>query len=110
MPIIEQAVAPLLLLGPVVLVALVLSLALIVLLRPSFVRHAMARPNARSSHRAPTPQGGGVAGGVAVVVPPLVVAWGAIAWSPALLQDQGGQLMAVTAAALLLAVVGAIDD
>ena len=98
---IEQAVARLLLLGPVVLVALVLSLALIVLLRPSFVRHAMARPNARSSHRAPTPQGGGVA---------VVVAWGAIAWSPALLQDQGGQLMAVTAAALLLAVVGAIDD
>jgi UDP-N-acetylmuramyl pentapeptide phosphotransferase/UDP-N-acetylglucosamine-1-phosphate transferase len=103
---IEQAVARLLLLGPVVLVALVLSLALIVLLRPSFVRHAMARPNARSSHRAPTPQGGGVA----VVVATLVVAWGAIAWSPALLQDQGGQLMAVTAAALLLAVVGAIDD
>jgi UDP-N-acetylmuramyl pentapeptide phosphotransferase/UDP-N-acetylglucosamine-1-phosphate transferase len=47
---------------------------------------------------------------VAVVVATLVVAWGAIAWSPALLQDQGGQLMAVTAAALLLAVVGAIDD
>jgi UDP-N-acetylmuramyl pentapeptide phosphotransferase/UDP-N-acetylglucosamine-1-phosphate transferase len=103
---IEQAVGRLLLLGPVVLVALVLSLALIVLLRPAFVRHAMARPNARSSHHAPTPQGGGAA----VVVATLVVAWGAIALSPALLQGQGGRLMAVTAAALLLAVIGAIDD
>jgi UDP-N-acetylmuramyl pentapeptide phosphotransferase/UDP-N-acetylglucosamine-1-phosphate transferase len=103
---IEQAFERLLLLGPAVLIALVLSLALIVLLRSSFVRYAMAQPNARSSHRAPTPQGGGVA----VVVATLVVAWGAIAWSPALLQGQGGQLMAVTAAALLLAVVGAIDD
>jgi UDP-N-acetylmuramyl pentapeptide phosphotransferase/UDP-N-acetylglucosamine-1-phosphate transferase len=103
---IEQAVGRLLLLGPVALVALGLSLALIVLLRPWFLRHAMARPNARSSHHAPTPQGGGVA----VVVATLVVAWGAIAWSPALLQGQGGQLMAVTAAALLLAAVGAIDD
>jgi UDP-N-acetylmuramyl pentapeptide phosphotransferase/UDP-N-acetylglucosamine-1-phosphate transferase len=103
---IEQAVGRLLLLGPVVLGALGVSLALIVLLRPWFVRHAMARPNARSSHRAPTPQGGGVA----VVVATLVVAWGAVASSPAFLQGQGGQLMAVTAAVLLLVVIGAIDD
>jgi UDP-N-acetylmuramyl pentapeptide phosphotransferase/UDP-N-acetylglucosamine-1-phosphate transferase len=103
---IEQAAARLLLLGPVVLVALGLSLVLIVLLRPWFLRHAMARPNARSSHNTPTPQGGGAA----VVVAMLVVAWGAIAVSPAFLQGQGGQLVAVTAAVLLLAVVGAIDD
>jgi UDP-N-acetylmuramyl pentapeptide phosphotransferase/UDP-N-acetylglucosamine-1-phosphate transferase len=103
---IEQAVGRLLLLGPVALVALVLSLALIVLLSPSFVRYAMARPNSRSSHRAPTPQGGGIG----VVVAALAVVWGAIALSPAVLQGQGGQLMAVTAAALLLAAIGAIDD
>jgi UDP-N-acetylmuramyl pentapeptide phosphotransferase/UDP-N-acetylglucosamine-1-phosphate transferase len=103
---IEQAVGRLLLLGPVVLVASILSLALIVLLRPSFVRYAMARPNARSSHHAPTPQGGGIG----VVVATLAVAWGAIVVSPAVLQGQGGQLIALTAAALLLAVVGAIDD
>ena len=36
--------------GPVALGAWGVSLALIVLLRPWFVRHAMARPNARSSH------------------------------------------------------------
>jgi UDP-N-acetylmuramyl pentapeptide phosphotransferase/UDP-N-acetylglucosamine-1-phosphate transferase len=103
---IEQAVGRLLLLGPVVLVALVLSWALIMLLRPAFVRYAVARPNARSSHRAPTPQGGGIG----VVVATLAATWGAIALSPAFLQGQGGQLMAVTAAVLLLAVVGAIDD
>jgi UDP-N-acetylmuramyl pentapeptide phosphotransferase/UDP-N-acetylglucosamine-1-phosphate transferase len=103
---IEQAIGRLLLLGPVALVALVLSWALIMLLRPAFVRYAMARPNARSSHRAPTPQGGGIG----VVVATLAVAWGAIALSPAFLQGHGGQLMAVTAAALLLAIVGAIDD
>ena len=28
---------------------------------PLFARYALARPNARSSHEAPTPQGGGVA-------------------------------------------------
>jgi hypothetical protein len=39
-----------------------------------------------------------------------VVAWGAVALSPALLHDQGGQFLAVTAATALLAVVGAIDD
>jgi hypothetical protein len=39
-----------------------------------------------------------------------VVAWGAVALSPALLHDQGGQFLAVTAATTLLAVVGAIDD
>jgi UDP-N-acetylmuramyl pentapeptide phosphotransferase/UDP-N-acetylglucosamine-1-phosphate transferase len=103
---IEQAVGRLLLLGPAALVALGLSLALIVLLRPWFARYALARPNARSSHHAPTPQGGGIG----VVIATLAVAWGAVALSPALIHDQGSQLMAVTAAALLLAVVGAIDD
>jgi UDP-N-acetylmuramyl pentapeptide phosphotransferase/UDP-N-acetylglucosamine-1-phosphate transferase len=103
---IEQAVARLLLLGPVVLVALGLSAVLIVLLWPLFLRHAMARPNARSSHHIPTPQGGGAA----VVVATLVVAWGAIALTPTFLQGQGGQLVSMTAAVLLLAVVGAIDD
>ncbi len=34
---------------------------LIVLLRPLLQRYALARPNARSSHRVPTPQGGGIA-------------------------------------------------
>jgi UDP-N-acetylmuramyl pentapeptide phosphotransferase/UDP-N-acetylglucosamine-1-phosphate transferase len=45
----------------VILVAGLACAALIVAMRPLFARHALARPNARSSHKAPTPQGGGVA-------------------------------------------------
>jgi UDP-N-acetylmuramyl pentapeptide phosphotransferase/UDP-N-acetylglucosamine-1-phosphate transferase len=45
----------------VILVAGLASAALIVAMRPLFARYALARPNARSSHKAPTPQGGGVA-------------------------------------------------
>ena len=55
----------------VILVAGFAAAALIVLMRPLFARYALARPNARSSHKAPTPQGGGVAvvlGGFAALV------------------------------------------
>jgi UDP-N-acetylmuramyl pentapeptide phosphotransferase/UDP-N-acetylglucosamine-1-phosphate transferase len=103
---IEQAIGRFMVLGPVTLLALVLSLALMVLLQPWLARYAMARPNARSSHRQPTPQGGGIS----VVVAAFVVAWGAVATSPAMLQDEGGQFLALTATAALLAVVGAMDD
>ena len=41
--------------------AAVLCAGLIVLLFPVLRRYALARPNARSSHRVPTPQGGGIA-------------------------------------------------
>src|SRR5262244_2567516 len=103
---IEQVIERLWVLGPTALVALVLSFGLMLLLRPWLERYVMARPNARSSHYQPTPQGGGIA----VVIATLVVAWGALALSPALLRDQAGQFLAVTAATALLAVVGAIDD
>jgi UDP-N-acetylmuramyl pentapeptide phosphotransferase/UDP-N-acetylglucosamine-1-phosphate transferase len=102
----EQAIERLWVLGPIALVALFLSLELMVLLRPWLARYAMVQPNARSSHHQPTPQGGGIA----VVVATLAVAWGAVAMSPALLQGQGGQFLAVSAATALLAVVGMIDD
>jgi len=103
---IEQSVGRLLVLAPAICVALLLALGLTVLLRPVLARHALAAPNTRSSHRAPTPQGGGIA----VVAAMLAVAWAAVALQPPLLQSQGGQFAALTAAALLLAVVGAIDD
>ncbi len=103
---IEQVIERLWVLGAAAVVALVLSLGLMLLLRPWLARYAMVQPNARSSHLQPTPQGGGIA----VVVATLVVAWGAFALSPALLHNQGGQFLAVTAATALLAVVGAIDD
>jgi UDP-N-acetylmuramyl pentapeptide phosphotransferase/UDP-N-acetylglucosamine-1-phosphate transferase len=103
---IEQATERLWVLPPVALVAFFLTTGLMVLLRPWLARYAMVQPNARSSHHNPTPQGGGIA----VVVATLVVVWGAIALSPAFLQNQGAQLLAVSAATALLGVVGAIDD
>ena len=48
----------------------VLCAVMIVGLMPALVRYALARPNARSSHTVPTPQGGGIA----VVTATLVVA------------------------------------
>jgi UDP-N-acetylmuramyl pentapeptide phosphotransferase/UDP-N-acetylglucosamine-1-phosphate transferase len=45
----------------VVIAAALISACLIVLLRPLLVRYALARPNARSSHVVPTPQGAGIA-------------------------------------------------
>jgi UDP-N-acetylmuramyl pentapeptide phosphotransferase/UDP-N-acetylglucosamine-1-phosphate transferase len=103
---IEQAVVRLLVLGPTAGVAAVLCWALLVLLRPWLALYAMAQPNARSSHRAPTPQGGGIA----VVGATLVVAWGAIALFSPSLQSDGGQALALTAMTAMLAAVGAIDD
>ena len=58
-----------------------LSLELMVLVRPWLGRHAMVRPNARSSPRQPPPQGGASQ------------SWsdaGAVGTSHAFLQDQGG--------------------
>ncbi len=41
--------------------AALISAALIVVLYPLLARYALARPTARSSHKQPTPQGGGIA-------------------------------------------------
>jgi UDP-N-acetylmuramyl pentapeptide phosphotransferase/UDP-N-acetylglucosamine-1-phosphate transferase len=53
-----------------VLAASVICAGLIVLLRPLLQRYALARPNARSSHVLPTPQGAGIA----VIAATLIVA------------------------------------
>jgi UDP-N-acetylmuramyl pentapeptide phosphotransferase/UDP-N-acetylglucosamine-1-phosphate transferase len=52
----------------VVVVAALLTALLIVVLLPWLTRVALAKPNARSSHRVPTPQGGGIAVIVATLV------------------------------------------
>jgi UDP-N-acetylmuramyl pentapeptide phosphotransferase/UDP-N-acetylglucosamine-1-phosphate transferase len=49
-------------------VSAALSVVLIVALEPLLVRYVMAAPNARSSHAIPTPQGGGIAIMLAVIV------------------------------------------
>jgi len=102
----EQVTERLWVLGPVALVAFILTTGLMVLLRPWLARFAMVQPNTRSSHHKPTPQGGGIA----VVVATLLVAWGGVTLSSNLLPYQGGQLLAVSGATALLAVVGALDD
>jgi UDP-N-acetylmuramyl pentapeptide phosphotransferase/UDP-N-acetylglucosamine-1-phosphate transferase len=98
-------------LGLGALAAMLLSLTLIALLRPLLARIALAHPNARSSHRKPTPQGGGIA----VVVATFAVAWAAVALDPQILNNQilnsqSSEFLALTAAAAVLALVGMIDD
>lgn len=86
----------------IVLAAGLLSTLLIVFLKPLLVRYALARPNARSSHKIPTPQGGGVA----IVGAALIIA-------AAILVATGLPLtvyFVVAAASVLLAFVGAVDD
>jgi UDP-N-acetylmuramyl pentapeptide phosphotransferase/UDP-N-acetylglucosamine-1-phosphate transferase len=95
-----------LILGSVLVMGALLNAALIKLLWPWFNAYALARPNARSLHSQPTPQGGGIP----VVAATLTVAWLAAALLPALAQDQWREFGALTAAMLVLAVVGAIDD
>ncbi len=76
----------------------------IVLLHPLLVRYALARPNARSSHTAPTPQGAGIAIIAATVA--LVAATGLVAGSAVVTPALG----VVMAAAVGLAALGAVDD
>ena len=80
------------------------SAGLIALLHPLLVRYALARPNARSSHRVPTPQGGGLA----VVAATLAVGLAALALGGPIARPQA--LAVLAAATLLLAGLGALDD
>ena len=93
-------------LASIAVLAGILTTGLIALAWPWLKSYALARPNARSSHHRPTPQGGGIA----VVATTLAVAWGAVAVFSPLAQDLGGQFLTVTAAAMFLACVGAVDD
>jgi UDP-N-acetylmuramyl pentapeptide phosphotransferase/UDP-N-acetylglucosamine-1-phosphate transferase len=88
-----------------VIFAALMSALLIVALFPWLERYALAKPNARSSHRTPTPQGGGIAviaatlGAVGVAL--AIFSLGA---SPDL------NLPKLVAAALIMTCLGAIDD
>lgn len=82
--------------------AAVASFILNTLLYPLLKRHALARPNTRSSHKAPTPQGGGI--GVMVSAVGMVIAF-------TLLSGAGGRwLWLPLAAAVFIALIGALDD
>ncbi|MDB5582511.1 MAG: glycosyl transferase [Bradyrhizobium sp.] len=85
--------------------AAILCALIIVVLRPVLLRYALARPNARSSHREPTPQGGGIA----VIGAMVLVLAGIAVFAPQMFGDPFG-IAIVFAAVIGLAVVGASDD
>ena len=89
----------------VVVIAAAASVALCVLLRPLLARYALASPNPRSSHKVPTPEGGGIAVVGAAFLAVLVAAAGSIAAPGDLLA-----LWPLAAAVLLLALTGVYDD
>lgn len=68
--------------------------------RPLLQRYALARPNARSSHRVPTPQGAGIA----VIAATLVVASVWAAWANSAIP------LALVIATIVIALVGFADD
>ena len=87
-------------------ISAVLSNALIVLLRPWLRQYALARPNARSSHATPTPQGGGIA----VVAATLVAAGFMVVKSGLFDAETAAGFWQVAAATAVIAVIGAVDD
>ncbi|WP_407155627.1 MraY family glycosyltransferase [Bradyrhizobium sp. STM 3557] len=84
----------------VALAAAIVCAGLIVLLRPLLQRYALARPNARSSHKVPTPQGAGIA-----VIAATLLIGGAFA----VLTDLRLPVMLLVAVPLI-ALVGLVDD
>ncbi|SEM35697.1 glycosyltransferase family 4 protein [Bradyrhizobium sp. OK095] len=68
--------------------------------RPLLQRYALARPNARSSHRIPTPQGAGIA----VIAATLVVAYMWAAWANVAIP------LVLVIATIVIALVGFADD
>src|SRR4051812_35412992 len=87
----------------VVVPAAALSALMTRALYPVMVRYALARPNARSSHRVPTPQGAGIA----VIAATLIAAVTVIALAGA---AEIKIPVAVFGATLFIAVVGFADD
>jgi UDP-N-acetylmuramyl pentapeptide phosphotransferase/UDP-N-acetylglucosamine-1-phosphate transferase len=83
--------------------AALICAGLIVVLRPLLRRYALARPNARSSHLTPTPQGGGIAVMIATAIATALAGLLGIPYA-----DHA--IAVVMAAAFCLAAVGMIDD
>src|SRR5258707_15843682 len=86
-----------------VVAAAMISAGITWAIRPLLLRHALAKPNARSSHRIPTPQGAGIA----VIGATLAVAGAIAAYADAV---NSKVLIAGFAASLFMAVVGFAND
>jgi UDP-N-acetylmuramyl pentapeptide phosphotransferase/UDP-N-acetylglucosamine-1-phosphate transferase len=82
--------------------AALVSAALIRFTLPLLARYALARPNARSSHTAPTPQGAGTA----VIATTILISSGFLLSFPGAFAATAPLL----AATLFIAAIGAIDD
>ena len=87
-----------------VLAAALLSTAVIIVSGPWFARYAMAKPNARSSHKEPTPLGGGIA----VVAATLVVSGGVLFFPGKL--GHPLPLVVIFGAVILMAGIGVMAD
>lgn len=98
-----MAVAEWWLMPPVALAAAIVSALVIKLIRPKLLKHALAKPNARSSHDMPTPQGAGIA----VVAATLVIAGLALASIAGAGSNVPVWLFGAT---LFIAILGFADD
>jgi UDP-N-acetylmuramyl pentapeptide phosphotransferase/UDP-N-acetylglucosamine-1-phosphate transferase len=85
------------------ILAVLLSSAVTRAIRPLMLRHALAQPNARSSHRIPTPQGAGIA----VIAATLIAAFAVMAFAGASVMKIPAIVFAAT---LFIAAVGLADD
>jgi UDP-N-acetylmuramyl pentapeptide phosphotransferase/UDP-N-acetylglucosamine-1-phosphate transferase len=92
--------------GGMMILSAIVSAGLIVILRPLLARYAMARPNARSSHKIPTPQGGGIAVLAATLLTTALILF----VCPGFGRDAITMFGLVAAASVVLAILGAIDD
>jgi UDP-N-acetylmuramyl pentapeptide phosphotransferase/UDP-N-acetylglucosamine-1-phosphate transferase len=91
---------------PVLAIAVAAALicaGMVVMLHPLLQRYALARPNARSSHVTPTPQGGGIA---VLAATAIASALTGLLGTP----YPGDTIPVVLAAAFLVAAVGMVDD
>jgi UDP-N-acetylmuramyl pentapeptide phosphotransferase/UDP-N-acetylglucosamine-1-phosphate transferase len=86
-------------------VAAVLSASLIVALGPWLARYAVAKPNARSSHKVPTPQGGGIA-----IVGATIAVSGSVLFFSTAARGSGFSLAVLFCAVLLIAAIGVMAD
>ena len=85
--------------------AAAISFGLLLCLRPLLARYTLAKPNARSSHKMPTPQGGGIA---VIAATTLVVAAAEILIPSQ--ADEPLRLAVIFVSAIGLALVGVTDD
>lgn len=91
--------------GIVFLTAGTISFVLLLWLKPVLEHYALAKPDVRSSHKTPTPQGGGIA----VIAATIGVFATIVIFFPALIKESW-RLAIVFVSVIALAVVGITDD